>query len=200
MNARCCPHCRRVSPPGASFCTGCGAALNSASAPAAAPAPSLPAARAESCPALAAGARASRAAAPPANLPPGGKRVGPAIFLHVIYPGLGLLYAEAVGLALAHLLINTVAIGVSLVILVRSLHALVQGQQPWDEMLQLTVLLLALLLFWGQGLASTKRAVERYNRALTDGRPAGAAAGRVVALVVWELLALVILTGYLMVR
>ena len=178
MNAGSCRHCGQALRPGALFCTGCG----------------RPAAAAASAPASPAAPRRRP------DRPPGDKRTGLALFLHCIYPGLGFVYAEAAGLALAHILINTVGIGFALVLMAQVLSGLLHGQQLWLETGQLVLLLAALLLFWGQGLAATRRAVANFNLARAANRPAGAAPGRVVALLVWELLALVTLTGYLLVR
>ncbi|HNW93291.1 MAG TPA: zinc ribbon domain-containing protein [bacterium] len=191
-----CGNCGRNNRPEARFCTGCGAPLAGDSAPArpaagaAAPSLRLPA---ESSPGRLAGVAA-------AAVPPGGKHMVPAVMLHCLFPGLGLLYAEALGLALAHILINTVGLGAAMVLLFQVLRALISRQSAGVELLQTTLLLAGLLLLWAQGLASTRRAVTRFNAALAAGSAPGPTGARVLQLVVWELLALVVVTGLLLTR
>ncbi len=158
------------------FCTACGTMVPHESAPAAVAPASAPA--------------AATPLAPRAT----GRSFGPALLLHMVYPGAGLLYAEAAALGTAMILVTTVGLGWGTVALWRGLRAALQQQSALAERGFALLVFLGVLLLWGAGIGMTKRAVAAYNA----GRVAHG--GRVLLLIIWELLALVAVTGLLLVR
>lgn len=172
-----CTVCGGAVRAGAQFCTACGTMVVQASAPAAVVAASAP----------------SSAAAPVAARATG-RSFGPALLLHMVYPGAGLLYAEAAALGTAMILVTTVGLGWGTVALWRGFRAALQQQSALAELGFALLVFLGVLLLWGAGIGMTKRAVAAYNAGRT------AHGGRVLLLIIWELLTLVAVTGLLLVR
>ena len=110
----------------------------------------------------------------------------------MVFPGGGLFYAECVGLGFGHVLVNTVGIGAAFIMLAKIFPAVLQGQSVFDELVNVSLVVIGLTLLWFYGLGLTRRAVQRYNRELETARTGpGVSGGRVVATIVWSLVVLV---------
>jgi len=177
-----CEHCMQELRPATRFCTACGRAVTE---------PVVDTVindRVESAPALV----AAQPIIAPMTLR---KNPGFAYLLHLIYPGWGLFYAERLWLGIAHVLINTVALGTVVMLFIKIIPRLIAGNTVWNELWQLSVLLFGLVLFWFYGLGVTRRTVNRVNQLVVRPGTDGEELSQPLRVITWELTLLVIING-----